>query len=79
MVLFGYGVIPNTFGYKLSGFSGERQENPQIGDSCGNYELFTATGGQTPPFGDIFSTPIEESVTYFVIVSDTNPFKYLPW
>ena len=60
MVIFDDGVIPTTFRYKVSGFSGEQQEKSQIGESCGNSELVTATGERPPPppFEGIFSTPI---------------------
>ena len=42
MVLCVNGIIPTTFRYKMSWFSGEGQEKLQIGDSCGNSEFVTA-------------------------------------
>ena len=50
MVLFGDDGILTTFGYKLSGFSGERREKSQIKNPSGNYEFITATGGRNPPY-----------------------------
>ena len=53
MVIFGNDIIPTTFRYKVSGFSGERQAKSKIGDSYGIYKFAsaTATGGRwlTPP------------------------------
>ena len=73
MVLFGNGGIPTTFRYKLSGFSGARREKSKIGDSCGNSEFLTATGGRSPPnLEDLFSTPTEDKVLASVSVSSTD-------
>ena len=49
MLLLGDSGTTNMFRHKLSGFSGKRRSKSQIGDSCGNFEFVTATGGQ-PPF-----------------------------
>ena len=72
MILLGNGGIPTVFRYKLPEFSGKRRAKSQIGDSCGNSQFFTATGGRsTPKFEDVFSAPTEYSVLDLGSVSVT--------